>query len=137
LRLLSFLASFAQAIQQFHDYTIQRHGGLPGFRDKNQFLSAVERPWITLFGVEAFQTPFQKAAAVADSIVRTHPFNDANHRTAVAAAYVLLGLLGWQLVASKEDHLATIRALGLTMTMEGYSDWLQQNSVVRSTVGAN
>ena len=67
-----FLADLREAIAKFHDFTIRRHGGLPGFRDEGLFALSVERPWMTVGGDPAYKTPFEKAAAIAEAIVRNH-----------------------------------------------------------------
>jgi death-on-curing protein len=113
------------------------HGGLPGFRDEGLFALAVARPWMTAFGEELYKTPFQKAAAIADSIVHNHVFNDGNHRTALAAAYIILGLNSLALVGSDEDKGRAILDLeGGRMTLDEFAVWLERNSVFRSVPSA-
>lgn len=128
-----FLAEVFRAISSFHDLTIQHHGGLPGFRDAGLLRLAVERPWMTAGGEPIFKTSFQKAAAMAEAIARNHPFNDGNHRTALAGAELLLGLLGMKLVAAAQDKADVIRNLGSgRLTLDQFSAWLQENSVLRT-----
>jgi len=131
----AFLADLSQTIRNFHDLTIQLHGGLPGFRDQGLFQFAVDRPWMTAFGEPIFKTPFQKASAIAEAIARTHPFNDGNHRTALAAAELVLGIQGLRLAALPEAKLSTIRTLGSGATsLEEFAVWLEQNSLLRSQI---
>ena len=128
-----FLADLFRAVTRFHDFTIQRHGGLAGFRDQGLLRLAVERPWMTVFGESLFGTPFQKAAAIADAIVRTHPFNDGNHRSGLAAAHLVLGLLEMQLVAPADEQRDKIRGLDNgDVTMEDFGVWLERNSILGS-----
>jgi death-on-curing protein len=88
---------------------------------------------MTAWGQEAYQTPFEKAAAMAESIVRNHPFNDANHRTALAAVHLTLGLHGLRLAALPDAQKAPIRELGAgTLTLEAFAKWLEQNSALRT-----
>lgn len=97
---------------------------------------AVERPWMTAGGFEAYRTPYEKAAAMAESIVRNHPFNDANHRTALTAAHLVLGLYGVRLAALPDAQETYIRGLGAgTLTLEAFAAWLEQNSLLRSAGG--
>jgi prophage maintenance system killer protein len=41
-------------------------------RDLDSLRAAVARPWGTSFGRDHFPTPFDKAAALAESIIRRH-----------------------------------------------------------------
>jgi death-on-curing protein len=128
-----FLADLSNAISRFHDFTIQRHGGLAGFRDEGLFRFSVERPWMTAFGELIYKTPFQKAAAIAEAIVRNHPFNDGNHRTALAAAELVLGLHDMRFVAPADEKRDAIRELGIgTLGQDAFGAWLEQNSVLRT-----
>lgn len=87
---------------------------------------------MTAFEEEAYPTPYDKAAAIAESIVRNHPFNDANHRTAVAAAHLVLGLSRNKLVASEDAQVDAIRNVeNGTLRLEDFSAWLRANSVLR------
>jgi len=109
------------------------HGGLPVFRDKGAFEYAVARPWITVLGEPAYKTPFQKAAAIAEAIARGHPFNDGNHRSALAAAHIVLGLFGMIPIATDSEQRDVITKLGSgTLGMEEYSAWLERRCVLRS-----
>ena len=88
---------------------------------------------MTVGGFEAYVTCYTKAAAIAESVVRNHAFNDANHRSAVYAAYLVLGLYGIKLVASEADQESTIRRLsGGGMTLDEYAAWLEANSILRT-----
>jgi death-on-curing protein len=115
--------------------TIAHHGGLPGFRDKGLFELSVERPWMTVGGAPAYATTFEKAAAIADAIVRNHPFNDGNHRTSLAAVHLVLGLDDMRLVAPSEEQRDAIRGLGSgNISMDQFRAWLERNCVLRSRI---
>ena len=87
---------------------------------------------MTAFGEPCYKTPFEKAAALAEAIVRNHPFNDGNHRTALAAAHLVLGLQGMQLIANADEQRDRIRSLGTgNLTMEEFGAWLGANCVLR------
>jgi death on curing protein len=88
---------------------------------------------MTVGGFEAYKTPYEKASALAESIVRNHPFNDANHRTALAAAHLTLGLHGVRLAALPDAQEIQIRELGAgTLSLDAFALWLEQNSVLRA-----
>ncbi len=88
---------------------------------------------MTVFGEPAYKTPFLKAAAIAEAIARGHPFNDGNHRTALAAAHIVLGLFDMIPVATDYEQRDVIMKLGNgTLSMEEYSTWLERRCVLRS-----
>ncbi|MFF5258408.1 type II toxin-antitoxin system death-on-curing family toxin [Actinomadura viridis] len=72
-----------------------RHlGGQPAVRDAGLVQSAVARPRTIAFGVEAYTTLEDKAAALLHSIIYNHPFVDGNKRTAWAAMEITLVVNG-------------------------------------------
>ncbi|MCW3120926.1 MAG: death-on-curing family protein [Flavipsychrobacter sp.] len=73
-----------------HEFSIIDFGGSEGLRDSNLLLSAVGRPFQTFDGKELYLTPFEKAAALGESIIINHPFVDGNKRTAMLAMFALL-----------------------------------------------
>ncbi len=84
-------------------------------------------------GESAYETAFDKAAAIAEAIVRNHPFNDGNHRTAIAAAHLIVGLYGMVLVAVSREQREVILKLGDgTVSLSDFSSWLERNCVMRS-----
>ena len=129
------LADLFLEIKKLHDFTIEQHGGLSGFRDAAALHFAVARPWMTAGGEEIFNNHFQKAAAIAESIVRGHPFNDGNHRSGLAAAHIMLGMLGLRLVASHDEQREEILKLGADPdSLDAFARWLERNSIPRSRV---
>jgi death-on-curing protein len=90
---------------------------------------------MTLSGELVYKTPFQRAAAIAHGIARGHPFNDGNHRTALAAAHIVLGLSEPPMIitAADDDQKDAIMRLGSgALILEDYSAWLERWSARRS-----
>lgn len=87
----------------FHTVSIERYGGSEGIRDEESLLAAIERPWQASFGQEHFASPYDKAAAIMESIIRRHPFVDGNKRTATASAVYLLSTFGYQLESGHKE----------------------------------
>ena len=97
---------------------------------------AIDRPWMTAFGTELYPTPFEKAAAISESIVRNHPFNDGNHRTALAALHLILGLHQLKLAAPKDAQKDMIIGVGAgTIEFRNFVQWIQQYSILRPDSG--
>ena len=75
---------------QIHSILIERFGGLAGVRDKELLDSALNRPYQTFDEIELYPNPIAKAAAMLESIVKNHPFNDGNKRTGYVLARLVL-----------------------------------------------
>lgn len=73
-------------------HTVDRLGFT--IRDPGLLASAVARPATTLFGVDAYPTLAQKAAALLESVVRNHALLDGNKRTAWTLTALFLWLNG-------------------------------------------
>jgi death-on-curing protein len=69
-------------------------GGTALVRDAGLVSSAAARPETYAFGVAAYPTVDEKAAALLHSVICNHAFVDGNRRTAWVAARVLLALHG-------------------------------------------
>lgn len=81
--------SVAQVIAM-HDAFLQEFGGLPGIRDVNLLMSAIETPRGQMFGRDLYPTLYDKAAGYLYHIVCNHPFNDGNKRTGFGSALLFL-----------------------------------------------
>ena len=86
-----------------HTVAIETFGGAEGVRDQGSLRAAVARPWGSSFRRDHFPTPFDKAAALAESIIQRHPFVDGNKRTAIYAAAYLLETLGHELETEQKE----------------------------------
>ncbi len=59
-------------------------------RDHGLLESALARPRATAFGLDAYATVHEKAAALMHSLCTNHPLVDGNKRLAIGAAIVFL-----------------------------------------------
>ncbi len=69
---------------------VEDFGGLHGVRDENRLKSVVEAPQAVMYGVEQYETVFEKAAVYMRNIIQDHPFQDGNKRTGITAGGVFL-----------------------------------------------
>jgi len=92
-------------------------------------LRAAVRPWGSSLGRDHFPTPFDKAAALAESIIRRHPFIEGNKRTATFAAAYLLETSGHELEVEQQDleDLAVGVAEGAMDTTD-IAHWFEHHS---------
>lgn len=59
-------------------------------KDPSMLESALARPQQTVFGKDAYEDIFYKAAALLESLVKNHAFANANKRTAIVLCRVFL-----------------------------------------------
>ena len=86
-----------------HEFSIIDYGGAKEIRDRNQLLSAIGRPFQTFDGKELYPGPFEKAAALGESLIINHPFVDGNKRTALLAMLALLNEYGIELSVEENE----------------------------------
>lgn len=72
-------------------------------RDPGGLESAAARPRTTVFGMDAYPSLDQKAAALAHSVARNHPLVDGNKRLALASLIAFYGLNGRELTLSNDE----------------------------------
>lgn len=65
-----------------HDRMIEIGGGRSGVGDYRLVHSAIERPKASFAGKDLYPSIWLKVAALMQSLVKNHPFNDGNKRTA-------------------------------------------------------
>jgi len=89
----------------FNFMLIEEHGGREqaGVKDMSVLESAVERPKQTVFGEDAYPTVFDKAAALLESLVKNHPFHNANKRTAFLSMVTFLKLNGYDFEMGQKE----------------------------------
>jgi death on curing protein len=93
----------AEQVLFIHSRIIDETGGAHGLRDLGLLRSAVARPMATFDQRDLYPTVFQKAAVLAESLAKNHPFLDGNKRTSVASVALFLRINGYQLQATQKD----------------------------------
>ena len=96
-------------VYELHAKLIDATGGSPGIRDRGRLEAAVVGCHQSFGGVDLYPTIIDKAAWMAYSICKNHPFIDGNKRVAVTAMLVMLRLNGIALLFSQQE----LAALGL------------------------
>lgn len=122
-------------VLSFHEVMLGRFGGLPGVRDAALLDSAANRPrQLFAYGEP---DPFALAAAVAEGIVRNHPFLDGNKRAGFMAAALFLEVNGWSFQVAEED--VVVRTLALAAGAIGAAEYarrLRGGCVLPAATGA-
>ncbi len=77
-------------ILRVHKFSIDNFGGTNGVRDLSGLESALARPFQTFGGNDLYESIFEKAAALGESLIANHPFLDGNKRTGFIAMVALV-----------------------------------------------
>ena len=119
----------------FHDLTIQRHGGLPGFQEGGEarLESTVIRPRNLLL-YKADATFPDLAATLIYGLAKNHCFNDGNKRVSAIAGGIFLEANGilWQ--PDNNDLANKILAISASAPAERESQISSVTSWIQSTV---
>lgn len=116
-------------ILNLHDLSIKVYGGGTGVRDMGLLESAIARPFQTFGGDDLYPSVFEKAAALAESLIINHPFVDGNKRTGFLAMASLIQEESLILTATQEDaYLLTIDISTGSKAFDEIVDWLKANS---------
>jgi death on curing protein len=87
-------------------------GGDLVIRDIGLLDSAAHRPRAIVLGVEAYETLWEKSAALLDSVVRTRPLMRGNWRLGWVAAVTLCDLNGYWIDADEDEALFVVKEIG-------------------------
>jgi death on curing protein len=113
-----------EIVLALHERSLRDHGGGSGLRDKGLLHGALAKPK----QLAAYQEPtvFEIAAAYASGLGRAHAFIDGNKRTAFFAAYVFLGLNGFELDADEAEAAAiTVDVATGQLPESDFARWLE------------
>jgi death on curing protein len=112
---------------------VRQAGGAVGVRDEGALEAVVARPWAAYGGKELFPTPFDKPAAIMESVIRRHPFVDGSKRTGLLAGAALLHLAGYDLAAPRREmvEMPVAMAEGRIDAKE-LSRWFEANARLRA-----
>ena len=112
-----------------HEFSIKDFGGASGIRDIGLLESAIARPFQTFGGEDLYPSPFDKAAAIGESLIGNHPFVDGNKRTGILAIVALLKEHDMEVNADSDDlYQFTISISTGEIKFEQIVEWLKNNS---------
>jgi death-on-curing protein len=118
-----------QEVVIIHSVLIEKFGGIQGIRDKGALESALNRPNQTFEGKELYPTLLEKAAALLESIVKNHPFNDGNKRIGYTLCRLILLENNLDLMASQNDKFDFIMQIAENkISYQHILDWLRMHS---------
>jgi death-on-curing protein len=112
-----------------HTIAVTEFGGSQGIRDRGLLESAIARPLATFGGKNMYDTPFKRAAALAESLVLNHGFVDGNKRTAMYAMAAWLEREGNVIDAARGDLRDFALAIAShELSTEQIAAWLVRRS---------
>ncbi|MBA2693184.1 MAG: type II toxin-antitoxin system death-on-curing family toxin [Rubrobacter sp.] len=118
-----------------HELATEKYGGSPEILNLGSVEAAVFRPWGQSFRRDHFPSPFEKAAAIFESINRRHAFQDGNKRTSLYAAAYLLEGFGFELDAESDaarDLAKAVASDATEVTFQEIAAFFEGNSVEKA-----
>ena len=113
-----------------HAFLLKKYGGLSGLQSLELLESSLYRPRSSFDGVELYSTVFAKAACLMHSLVKNHPFNDGNKRTASVAGIAFLRMNGFTInIPSSALYELALEIATDKLSLAKLSDLLSENSV--------
>jgi death on curing protein len=118
-----------ESVLKMHELSILKYGGSNGVRDDRLLESAIARPYQTFGGEDLYPTAYEKAAAIAESLIINHPFVDGNKRTGFLAMLAILDEDNLEITVPNDAvYNFVIKISTGEIKFEQIVDWLNQNS---------
>ncbi|GIO23774.1 type II toxin-antitoxin system death-on-curing family toxin [Oceanobacillus sp. J11TS1] len=127
-----------QDIVRINAYVIEKYspGEQKGINSYKELDSARNRPKQSLFGKDAYPTLFTKCATLCHSLIKNHPFYNANKRTALWSLIYMLRINGYKLTASEETVEEMIlfiaqrddKTINLQEHIQFISEWIERHT---------
>ena len=112
-----------------HSEMIALFGGRAGIHDFTLLHSAIERPRAQFGGTYLYTSIWTMAAALLHSLVKNHPFDDGNKRTAYTSTVRFLYKNGYNLRNKHREGIEFMVAVDVkNISVEEIADWLKKNS---------
>lgn len=111
-----------------HETVVKKFGGRFPIHDFTLLHSAVSRPQATFGGIDLYPTLFEKGAALIQSLILNHPFDDGNKRTAITSTSRFLFLNSYHLSLPKKESIQF--TLDIDAKRRGFEDiasWLESH----------
>lgn len=119
-----------KAILWIHAQQIAFAGGDPTVLDLGKVESAAAQPQMSFGGELLYPTLHEQAAALGYSLIKNHPFLDANKRTGQAAMELFLLINGFELESTiDEQYEVIIDVVVGRIDRQGLADWIRDHLV--------
>lgn len=98
-----------------------------GVRDLNFLKAALLRPFSLFQGKEPYPSPYAKAAALSQFIIKSKPFKSANTATAMALGLLLLKKNGLVFRGTPQEVVSVGKAAAAgSIDLEGLTAWFEK-----------
>lgn len=112
-----------------HDKMLEVGGGRAGIHDFTLLHSAIERPKVQFSGQYLYTSIWLMAAALLHSLVKNHPFEDGNKRTAYFSTMRFLYKNRYNLSAKDSEAVKFMVEVDVkNTTLEQIASWLKNHS---------
>lgn len=116
-------------ILNLHKLSIDTYGGSHGIRDSGLLESAIARPFQSFDRQDLYPSVFEKAVALAESLIINHPFVDGNKRTGTVAMIAFLRENNLSMTIDQEGLYDFIVSISTgEKKFEKIVDWLRANT---------
>ena len=113
---------------KIHKILVEQFGGSHGLRDRALLEAALQRRESTFDQKELHPDPLNKCAALLESIIKNHPFNDGNKRIGYTLSRMYLLSNHYDLTATELKRYDFIISIASGKeTYESIVDWLRNN----------
>jgi death on curing protein len=117
-------------VYAIHQRMIKIGGGRLDVHDFTLLHSAVERPKAMFGGHDLYPTIWEKGAALIHSLIKNHPFDDGNKRTAYYSTKRFFYINGFILNALKDEVIKFTVSIDVkNLTKDKISFWLKKHCV--------
>ena len=121
------MISVNQALE-IHGILIEKFGGKPGVRDFDLLESALFRPYNTFDSKDLYPNTIEKAAAIAESIIRNHPFIDGNKRVGYTLMRLTLLLDGSDIETDENSKYEFVISIAEgKISFDEIRSWIESN----------
>jgi death-on-curing protein len=122
-----------EEVLEIHRLALEQAGGASGLRDLGALESALAQPNMGFGGQELYPTLADKAAALAFSLIKNHPFVDGNKRVGHVAMETFLVLNGYELAADVDEQERVVLGVAAgTVGREEFTTWVKAHLVERA-----
>lgn len=113
-----------------HNLAIERFGGKNNIRDTALLESALNRPFATFDGTDLYPSIIEKAAAVAESIIKNHPFHDGNKRIGFLILISILNKNNLDIDTNENNIYDFVIAIAEgKLDFDAIVSWLKNNTI--------
>jgi death on curing protein len=117
-------------VYAIHQRMIKIGGGRWDVHDFTLLHSAVERPKVTFGGRDLYPTIYDKSTALIHSLIKNHPFDDGNKRTAYYSTKRFFYINGYILNANINEVIKFTVSIDVqNLPKEKISLWLKSHCV--------